>query len=78
MLFRSRRALAMMERELGDGAFCFGKTFTLADIAAGYALSYLESGIPDFGWRAANPRLARHYERLVARSAFRKTDPATN
>ena len=65
----------MMERELGDGAFCFGATFTLADIAAGYALSYLESGIPDFGWRAANPRLSRHYDALVKRPAFRKTDP---
>jgi glutathione S-transferase len=70
-----RRGLAMMEREMGDGAFCFGATFTLADIAAGYALCYLEEGIPDFGWRATNPRLARHYEKLVARESFRKTDP---
>ncbi len=71
-----RRALAMMERELGDGAFCFGKSFTLADIAAGYALAYLEEGIPDFGWREANPKLAQHYDRLNARASFRSTDPA--
>ena len=61
-----RRALALMERELGDGSYCFGATFTLADIAAGYALSYLESGIPD---------LSRHYDALVKRPAFRNTDP---
>ena len=71
-----RRGLAMMERELGGGAFCFGGAFTLADIAAGYALGYLEQGIPDFGWRDACPKLARHYDKLNARESFRRTDPA--
>jgi glutathione S-transferase len=71
-----RRGLAMMERELGDGPFCFGGTFTLADIAAGYSLDYLDAEIPDFGWRDANPKLARHYDRLVERASFRKSDPA--
>ena len=71
-----RRALAVMEKDLGDHAFCFGESFTLADIAAGYALAYLEQGIPDFGWRDVNPKLARHYDRLNARASFRKTDPA--
>lgn len=70
-----RRALAVMEKDLGDKAFCFGAAFTLADIAAGYALAYLEEGIPDFGWRAAHPALARHYDKLNARPSFRKTDP---
>ena len=71
-----RRGLALMERELGEGAFCHGDAFTLADIAAAYAIAYLDEGIPDFGWRAANPRLARHYERLAARAAFKRSDPA--
>lgn len=71
-----RRGLAMMERELGDKPFCFCASFTLADIAAGYALGYLETGIPGFGWRAANPKLTRHYDKLVARASFSKTDPA--
>lgn len=70
-----RRALAVMENDLGDKAFCSGSSFTLADIATGYALSYLEQGIPDFGWRAANPKLAQHYDNLNARESFRKTDP---
>ena len=72
-----RRGLAMMERELGDGAFCYGNAFTLADIAAGYALGYLDAGIPGCNWRAASPRLARHYDKLVKRVSFIKTDPAT-
>jgi glutathione S-transferase len=70
-----RRALAVMERDLGDKPFCFGTSFTLADIAAGYALGYLEQGLPDFLWRDAYPKLARHYDKLVARESFRKTDP---
>lgn len=71
-----RRALAVMEADLGDKPFCCGADFTLADIAAGYALCYLEAGIPDFGWRAVNPGLARHYDKLVKRESFRKTEPA--
>lgn len=70
-----RRALAVMERDLGDRPFCFGSGFTLADIAVGYSLSYLEQGVADFGWRAANPKLARHYDKLVLRESFVKTDP---
>jgi glutathione S-transferase len=70
-----RRALAAMEKELGDKAFCFGAGFTLADIAAGYALGYLEQGLPSFDWRGANPKLARHYDKLNARESFRRTDP---
>lgn len=72
-----RRGLALMERELGEGAFCHGPAFTLADIAAAYAIAYLDEGIPDFGWRALAPRLARHFdERLSRRASFRDTAPA--
>jgi len=70
-----RRALAVMEQELGDKPFCAGTRFTLADIAAGYALGYLVHGLPSFEWRERNPRLARHYDRLTERESFRKTDP---
>ena len=71
-----RRGLAAMERDLGDKPFCFGTTFTLADIACGYALGYLVQGLPEFEWRAGHPKLARHYDKLMARESFRRTDPA--
>ena len=70
-----RRALAVMEQDLGDKPFCFGAAFTLADIAAGFSLAYLEEGIPDFDWREAHPKLAQHYDKLNTRASFRKTDP---
>lgn len=69
------RGLATMERDLGARMFCFGERFTLADIAAGYALGYLDRVLPDIDWRAAHPRLKALAERLAQRESFRKTLP---
>lgn len=71
-----RRGLDAMERELGAQPFCFGTAFTLADIACGYALGYLDQGLPEFDWRSNRPNLVRHYGKLMARESFRHTDPA--
>jgi glutathione S-transferase len=67
------RGLATMEKDLGKGEFCFGGRFTLADIAAGYALGYLDLALPDVEWRKAHPVLAKLAERLSARPAFSST-----
>ena len=67
------RGLATMAKDLGDREFCFGERFTLADIAAGYALGYIDQVTPDIEWRGAHPNLARLAERLAQRESFRKT-----
>ena len=67
------RGLAAMEKGLGQGEFCFGGRFTLADIAAGYALGYLDFAVPDIEWRKSHPALARLAERLYARPSFSTT-----
>ena len=67
------RGLAVMEKGLGAGDFCFGGRFTLADIAAGYALGYLDFALPQAEWRKAHPALARLAERLAARKSFSTT-----
>ena len=67
------RGLAVMEQDLGGGEFCFGGRFTLADIAAGYALSYLDYALPEIEWRKSHPALARLAERLFARRSFSGT-----
>lgn len=64
------RSLAVMERDLGDNEFCFGRRFTLADIAAGYALGYLDHALPEYEWRSKHPALARLTERLAIRASF--------
>lgn len=70
-----RRGLATMERDLGSRQFCFGDAFTLADIATGMALGYLDRVVPDIDWRTPHPRLKALAERLADRASFRKTLP---
>jgi len=69
------RGLAMMEKDLGEGEFCFGGRFTLADIAAGYALDYLDEALPEVEWRSGHPALRRLGERLAGRMSFSSTLP---
>jgi glutathione S-transferase len=71
------RGLATMAKDLGDREFCFGDSFTLADVCAGYALGYLDQVLKDYDWRSAQPKLAQLAERLAQRDSFRKTLPKT-
>ena len=70
------RGLATIEKDLGSAQFCFGGRFTLADIAVGYAVSYLDFALPDVEWRKASPKLAKLAERLYARPSFATTGHA--
>jgi len=70
------RGLAVMSKDLGGREFCFGGSFTLADIAAGYALGYLDQALPELDWHKPYPALSRLAARLAARDSFRKTVPA--
>ena len=67
------RGLAAMENALGKNEFCFGGRFTLADIAAGYALGYIDFATADIEWRKGHPALTRLAERLFARPSFSST-----
>lgn len=68
-------ALATMERDLGDRDFCFGDNLTLADIACGCALSYLDSNLAGQDWRKDHPALSRLAERLAERESFKAIAP---
>lgn len=69
------RGLSVMERELGQREFCYGERFSLADIAAGYAVGYLDRVWRQIDWRASNPNLKRLADRLARRDSFRLTLP---
>lgn len=71
------RGLAAMSKELGEHEFCYRAGFSLADIAAGYALGYMDQVLKDIEWRGAHPNLARLAERLAKRDSFRTTFPQT-
>lgn len=68
-LVRLDRLLDIAEAELGSQAFLAGESFTLADIQFGHILyRYFDMPIP-FPDR---PGLARYYDALVARPAYRE------
>jgi glutathione S-transferase len=69
------RALAAYAAQLEGRNWLHADTFGLADICAGYALSYLDQVLPEVAWRTQYPGLAAYFERLAARPSFRSTVP---
>jgi len=67
--------IAAMSRGLGDKPWCNGHAYTLADIAVGCALGYIDFRFGSIDWRGPYPNLARLYEKLAARPSFAETQP---
>ena len=63
--------LATMGKDLGDQDFCYGDSFSLADISCGCALICIDIRVPGMGWRESFPALARYAERIIKRPAFK-------
>src|SRR5438128_3584561 len=63
--------------ELGERAWCNGEAYSLADIATGCALAYLDLRHAAIDWRAAYPNLVKLAEKLAKRSSFAETIPPT-
>ncbi len=75
-LARMHRGLAQMGAELGERGFCYGERYSLADIATGCCLGWLDFRKPgDVDWLARYPSLAQHYRKLMERPAFADTVP---
>ncbi len=68
-------ALAAMSKGLGDKPFCTGIHLTLADIAVGVALGYLDFRFPEIDWRSQYPNLAKLQDKLMQRQSFIDTRP---
>jgi glutathione S-transferase len=71
------RGVAELARELGERQWCHGDAYSLADIATGCALGYLDFRMPDFDWRDAHPNLGRLADKLGKRTTFADTVPPT-
>jgi glutathione S-transferase len=69
------RGLATAEKDLGELSWCMGDSFSLADIALGCALGYLDLRFADIPWRDTHPNLARLSTKLGERAAFASTVP---
>src|SRR5690606_977720 len=68
-------SLDAMNTSLGDQPHCMGVNYTLADIAVGGALGYLDFRFASLDWRADHSHLARLYEKLSARVSFIDSAP---
>lgn len=67
---RIARSLGFMENALGQKNFCMGTHISMADLAVGAALSYLEFRFKDIKWQETCPNLLRLYEKLNQRQSF--------
>ncbi|HNQ03700.1 MAG TPA: glutathione S-transferase [Thiobacillaceae bacterium] len=67
--------LRVMSEDLGQLNWCTGEVFTLADIAVGCTLGYLEFRFPELDWRRAHPNLSELFDRLMQRPTFKDTVP---
>jgi glutathione S-transferase len=74
-MVRVTSALKSMSRGLADKPYCCGIHFTLADIAVGCALGYLDFRYPAIDWRADHPNLHKLHDKLSARTSFADTLP---
>ncbi|TXH89706.1 MAG: glutathione S-transferase [Rhodoferax sp.] len=70
-------ALQAMEKGLGEKPYCSGIHMSLADIAVGVSLGYLDFRFPDIAWRESHPHLHKLYDKLVQRASFTDTAPPT-
>lgn len=70
-----RSGLAAMDTDLGDKTWCAGNGYTLADIASGVCLGWLDFRHPKMDWRKDHANLARHFDKLSERPSFCETLP---
>jgi len=70
-----RAGLAAMDSELGDKPWCVGNGYTLADIALGVCLGWLDFRYPKMDWKEDQANLARAFAKLSERQSFSDTLP---
>ena len=74
-LAKTHSSLKAMSQGLGEKPFCAGIYLSLADVAVGCALGYLDFRFKDIDWRSQYPNLAKLQEKLVQRPSFADTQP---
>ena len=74
-LGKVRATVKAMGQGLGDKPFCAGIYLSLADIAVGVALGYVDFRFPEIDWRTDNPNLLKLYDKLMLRPSFAETRP---
>jgi glutathione S-transferase len=75
-LARIHRGMAQMQKELNGRGWCHGDRYSLADIALGCCLGWLNFRQPGgVDWHKEYPGLGKQYGKLMERQAFADTVP---
>ncbi|MFC7419941.1 glutathione S-transferase [Iodobacter arcticus] len=61
--------------ELDEKKWWGGDLFSLADVALGCTLAYLDFRLPELDWQSRHPSLAKFYSKLEERPSFTETAP---
>ena len=69
------RGLEALSEALGEKHWYLGNSMTLADVACGCMLGYLELRFAEIDWRTAHPNLAKLADKLATRASFKETVP---
>jgi glutathione S-transferase len=69
------RGITAMNAGLEGRPWCAGNGYSLADVAVGCCMGWLDFRFPDLGWRAEHPNLERHLAKLGERPSFADTVP---
>ena len=73
---RMHRGIALIAKDLEGRTWCHGDRYSLADIAVGCCMGWLDFRKPgDVNWDQEYPGLERHYRKLMERAAFADTVP---
>ena len=75
-LAKTDASLRAMSQGLADKPYCAGIHLTLADVAVGCALGYLDFRFPEIDWRGPHANLAKLYDKLMLRASFVDSKPA--
>ena len=67
--------VSAISRGLAGNPWCANNHYSLADIAVGCALGYLDFRMPELNWREKFPNLEKHYAKLSQRQSFVDTIP---
>jgi len=74
-LGKVRASVKAMSLGLGEKPLCAGAHLSLADIAVGSALGYLDFRFPQIDWRGDYPNLVKLQNKLMQRRSFTDTMP---
>jgi glutathione S-transferase len=74
-ILKVRHSVKAMSQGLGERPWCNGNQHSLADIAVGCALGYLDFRFPEIDWRGDYPNLGKLYDKVSQRPGFTDTAP---